>query len=280
MATPVNLPVIRPIPDKDPSRLSKVEQIKAASRGLRGDLAEQVAQDTEKFSGEAPQLLKFHGVYPQEDRDARKAARQGGGAKQHMMMVRNKLPGGVLSAEQYLAHDELCDRYGNGTLRVTTRQDFQFHGVLKRNLKRTIRGINDALATTIGACGDIVRNVMCCPVPVADGVHAEILAHARAVSDRLLPATRAYYEVWLDGEQVASGEPEEEPLYGRTFLPRKFKIALAFPGDNCVDVYSNDIGIVAVVENGALAGFNVLAGGGLGMTNGIETTYPRVADPI
>lgn len=262
------------------ARPSKVESVKEESRGLRGSIAEQLAQDTDKFAGSDPQLLKFHGTYQQEDRDARKAARSGGGAKQHMMMIRSKTPGGVVTADQYLAQDDICARYGNGTLRITTRQDFQFHGVLKRDLKKTIRALNDTLVTTIGACGDVVRNVVCCPVPIADGIREEILTHTMAINERLLPATRAYFEIWLDGEQVASGEPEEEPVYGRTFLPRKFKIALAFPGDNCIDVYSNDAGAVAIVEDGALAGFNVLAGGGLGMTHGIENTYPRLSNEI
>jgi sulfite reductase (ferredoxin) len=278
MVVPIERPPSPPIPTTAPP--SKVEQIKAESRGLRGGLAEQVAGDGEPVTGPDAQLLKFHGIYQQENRDARRAARQGQGTKQHMMMVRSKVPGGALTAEQYLAQDDICARYGNGTLRVTTRQDFQFHGVLKRNLKRTVRELNDALVTTFGACGDVVRNVVCCPAPGPDPVREEILTVARGLSDRLLPATRAYFEIWLDGEQVAAGEPADEPLYGRTYLPRKFKIALAFPGDNCVDVYSNDIGIVPVVEEGALLGFTVLAGGGLGMTHGIETTYPRVADPI
>ncbi len=265
--------------DAPPAR-SKVEVTKESSVGLRGGIAEQLSKETDQFAGSDPQLLKFHGIYQQEDRDARKAARGGAGARQHMMMARSKVPGGLMTAEQYLVQDELCTRYGNGTLRITTRQDFQFHGVLKRNLKRTIRELNDALVTTFGGCGDVVRNVMCCPVPIDDVVRTAILAEARVLSDRLLPATRSYFEIWLDGEQVAAGEPEDEPLYGRTYLPRKFKIALAYPGDNCVDIYSNDVGIVAVVEDGQLAGFNVLAGGGLGMTHGMEATYPRLADPI
>jgi sulfite reductase (ferredoxin) len=275
-----DIPNPRPVPSKDPARLSKTEQIKDASLGLRGSLAGQLEQDTTQFTGSDPQLLKFHGVYQQDDRDARRAARETAGGKRHMMMVRSKVPGGVLTADQYLAQDDLCARYGNGTLRITTRQDFQFHGVLKRNLKATIRALNDALTTTFGACGDVVRNVIACPEPASDPVRAEIVARAQAISDRFLPATRAYFEIWLDGEQVASGEPEPDETYGRTYLPRKFKIALAPPGDNCIDVYSNDIGIVPVVENGALTGFNVMAGGGLGMTHGMETTFPRVADPI
>jgi sulfite reductase (ferredoxin) len=279
MTTTAPGPSTRPVPDKDPEKLSKVERIKAASRGLRGALVEQVEADTPAFSGVEPNLLKFHGIYQQDDRDARKANRGAGGGKAHSMMVRNKLPGGVMTAEQYLVHDDLAGRYGNATLRVTTRQDIQFHGVLKRDLKRTMRAINDTLVTTFGACGDVVRNVVCCPLP-ADGVRARVLEDTRALSDRLLPATTAYAEVWLDGERVLAAEEEAEPLYGKTYLPRKFKIALAFPGDNCTDVYSNDIGIVAAAEGDTVTGYTVLAGGGLGMTHGNDATYPRLADPI
>lgn len=271
---------IRPLPDVDPAKLSKAERLKLESAGLRGDLGQQVSADGDQFGGTALTLLKFHGIYQQDDRDARKAARASGGTKQHSLMVRSKVPGGVSTAEQYLAQDDIAGRYGNGTLRITTRQDFQFHGVLKDNIKPTIAALNEVLVTTFGACGDVVRNVMSCPEPVAGELREQILAHTRDLSDRLLPATRSYHEVWLDGEQVAGGEPEPEPLYGRTYLPRKFKIALAFPGDNCVDVYSNDIGIVPAVEDGGLTGFTILAGGGLGMTHGNENTHPRVADPI
>jgi len=186
----------------------------------------------------------------------------------------------VLSGPQYLVIDELADRYGNGTLRVTTRQGNQFHGVLKGDLKATIRAVNDALVTTLGACGDVVRNVVSCPAPKSRGLREQVFSVARRLSDQLLPRTRAYHEIWLDGEQVAGGPLESEPIYGTRYLPRKFKVAFAFPDDNCCDVHSNDLGFLVVQEGGQLLGFNVLVGGGMGKTHGKEDTYPRLADVL
>src|SRR2546430_785569 len=264
----------------DHSGLSPVEKVKELSRGLRGDLAAELAADTTHFSSADAQLLKFHGTYQQEDRDQRRAQRGTDAEPAHQFMVRCKIPGGVLSGPQYLVIDELADRFGNGTLRVTTRQGNQFHGVLKGDLKPTIRAVNDALVTTLGACGDVVRNVVSCPAPVAGGLREQVLSVARRVSDHLLPRTRAYHEIWLDGEQVAGGPPESEPIYGTRYLPRKFKIAFAFPDDNCCDVHSNDLGFLAVPRGGRLEGFNVLVGGGMGKTHGKEDTYPRLADTV
>src|SRR5207302_577544 len=207
--------------------LSGVERIKQQSDGLRGQLAAELAQRTTHVSDESAQLLKFHGTYQQEDRDRRRAQRGTDAEPAHQFMVRCKIPGGVLSGPQYLVIDELADRYGNATLRVTTRQGNQFHGVLKGDLKPTIRAVNDALVTTLGACGDVVRNVVSCPAPVAGGLREQVLSVARRLSDHLLPRTRAYHEIWLDGEQVAGGEAE--PIYGTRYLPRKFKVAFAFP---------------------------------------------------
>ncbi len=260
--------------------LSAVEKVKEESRGLRGHLAEELAAGTDQFSDAGAQLLKFHGTYQQEDRDQRRERRGTDREAAHQFMVRCKLPGGVLTGEQYLAIDELADRYGNGTLRVTTRQGNQFHGVLKGDLKGTIRAINDVLVTTLGACGDVVRNVITCPAPLAGGLRAEVLRVARQLSDHLLPQTRAYHEIWLDGEPVASGAPEPDPIYGTRYLPRKFKIALAFPDDNCCDVHSNDLGFLVVTRGDRLAGFNVLVGGGMGRTHGKTDTYPRLADTL
>jgi sulfite reductase (ferredoxin) len=186
----------------------------------------------------------------------------------------------VLSGPQYLVIDQLADRYGNGTLRVTTRQGNQFHGVLKGDLKATIRAVNDALVTTLGACGDVVRNVVSCPAPLSGGLREEVISVARRLSDHLLPRTRAYHEIWLDGEQVAGGGPESEPIYGTRYLPRKFKVAFAFPDDNCCDVHSNDLGFLVVVRDGHFDGFDVLVGGGMGKTHGKEDTYPRLADTL
>jgi sulfite reductase (ferredoxin) len=267
--------------DPEAAPRSQVEDLKDASDFLRGTVAETLAGDASHFSEDEYQLLKFHGVYQQDDRDRRAAARKSGGDKSWIMMVRAKIPGGALSADQYLAFDHLADEYADGTLRVTTRQCFQLHHVGKGNLKRTIRGINDALITTLGACGDVERNLMACPAPSAAAHASEVQRYARFLSDHTLPQTRAYHEIWLDGEKVASSqEPEVEPLYGTTYLPRKFKSGLAIAGDNCIDVYSQDVGMVAHVEEGRLAGFTVLAGGGLGMTHNQPHTYPRTADPI
>src|SRR2546428_13352302 len=202
--------------------LSAVEKIKEESRGLRGPLAAELAGETDHFSKEGAQLLKFHGVYQQEDRDARRRRGSGDGEPEHTFMVRCKIPGGVLTARQYLVLDELAGRYGNGTLRVTTRQDNQFHGVVKGDLKATIRALNDALVTTLGACGDVQRNVMCCPAPLPGALRDQVLGVARRISEHLLPRTRAYHEIWLNGEQVAGGPPvaAADPIYGPRYLPR------------------------------------------------------------
>jgi sulfite reductase (ferredoxin) len=256
---------------------SKVELFKEQSHYLRGNIAATLRQETPHFAEADAHVLKFHGIYQQDDRDQRK---QG---KHHVFMVRCKIPGGRLSAEQYLVHDALATRYGNGTLRITSRQDVQFHGVLKGALQDTLCDLNASLITTLGACGDVVRNVTCCPVPATDGVRAAIQTVARRLSDHLLPHTRAYHEIWLDGEKIDAGqspEASEEPIYDTAYLPRKFKIGVAPPGDNCIDVYTQDIGLVAVVHNAALHGFNVLVGGGLGMTHNKPRTFPRLADPL
>ncbi|MEZ4718466.1 MAG: NADPH-dependent assimilatory sulfite reductase hemoprotein subunit, partial [Caldilineaceae bacterium] len=206
--------------------------------------------------------------------------RANGRDKAYSFMLRTRIPGGQLTADQYLVHDELADRFANHTLRITTRQCFQLHGVLKGDIKASIQALDQALITSLGACGDLVRNVMCCPAPVHDPIRAEIEQVTRAISDHLLPRTRAYHEIWLEGEKVVSGreQAEEEPIYGKTYLPRKFKIAVAYPGDNCVDVFTQDIGLIAVAEDGRLAGFNVVVGGGMGMSHTKPDTFPRLAD--
>jgi sulfite reductase (ferredoxin) len=196
------------------------------------------------------------------------------------MMIRAKIPGGALTADQYLRFDDIASQYADGTLRATTRQCFQLHHVGKGDLKATIAAINEALITTLGACGDVERNLMACPAPDQTGVASEVQHYAQQLSDRTLPQTRAYHEIWLDGEKILSTAEEIEPLYGETYLPRKFKSGLAIEGDNCIDVYSQDIGMVAHVEGGRLVGFTVLVGGGMGMTHTDKTTHPRVADPI
>lgn len=265
-----------------PENMSKVEQLKGASNALRGSIAAELAEPTRLFTEDAVQILKFHGVYQQDDRDRRKEARALGLDKHHMMMIRTRIPGGIVSPESYLAHDSIAGDIGNGTLRVTTRQDFQLHGVLKQDLKEAIRRINDGLLTTLGGCGDQERNIMCCPAPLQDRLRDEVREHLPRLVAGLTPTTRAYVEIWLDGELSASSQPDPpDPLYGDRYLPRKFKTALAIEGDNCVDVYANDLGLVARRDSeGGLAGFDMLVGGGLGRTANKPNTWPAVAQPL
>jgi sulfite reductase (ferredoxin) len=264
--------------------LSAVEGHKEASRALRGTIALELVRDSAGFSEADKSLLKFHGTYQQEDRDARKARTKDGVGKHVMFMVRCKIPGGRVTADQYLALDRLADAHGNGTLRFTSRQGIQFHGVLKEDLKATIAGINHTLLTTLGACGDVERNVMACPAPVADGVHAELQATAALLARHFAPRTGAYHEIWLNGQPLeANGQADagaEEPLYGKAYLPRKFKTGLALPEDNCIDVHSQDLGLLAIVEGGHIAGYNVLCGGGMGKTHGNPNTFPYLAKPV
>ncbi|HEU0016108.1 MAG TPA: NADPH-dependent assimilatory sulfite reductase hemoprotein subunit [Longimicrobium sp.] len=266
----------------DEAALSEVERVKLESHGLRGTLAEELESETTHLSEVGKTLIKFHGSYEQEDRDQRKERKRAGMEPAYSFMIRSKLPGGVLDAQQYLVHDDLADRYGNGTLRITTRQGFQFHGVLKGSLRGTIHDLNEALVTTLGACGDVVRNVVSCPAPVAGGFRREAYEMARRLSDETLPATRAYHELWVEGVKVAGGEPapEPDPLYGERYLPRKFKVAFGYADDNCTDVYANDLGFVAIPAGDRVLGYNVVVGGGLGQTHGKEETFPRLADPL
>jgi len=261
--------------------LSKNESIKAASNHLRGLIKEELVEDTPAFGDDSEQLLKFHGIYQQDDRDRRKEARARGLDKHHQLMIRTRIPGGIVSPDAYIAHDEISRRWANGTLRVTTRQDFQLHGVLKGDIKKSIRAINDALLTTLGGCGDVERNIMCCPEPLDDEFHAQVQRSISAMVKELTPRTAAYHEIWLDGEVVKTSEPEVEPLYGEQYLPRKFKTTIALEGDNCVDVYAHDLGIVAMKRtDGSLRGFNVLVGGGLGRTHNKPETFVAVAVPL
>jgi sulfite reductase (ferredoxin) len=262
--------------------MSEVERIKAASNALRGSIATELEDGSAHFSDASGQILKFHGVYQQDDRDRRKEARRLGLDKHHMMMIRTRIPGGIVPPDAYLAHDRIAGEWGNGTLRITTRQDFQLHGVLKGDLKRAIRAINDGLLTSLGGCGDQERNIMCCPAPIDTRLRTEVQQQLRALVDGLTPTTRAYVEIWLDGELAASSVADApDALYGDRYLPRKFKTAIAFEGDNCVDVYANDLGLVAVAgDGGGLAAFELLVGGGLGRTANKPNTYPAVAQPL
>ena len=267
---------------KHSGELTAVEEIKTSSGGLRGTLPVEVADGSTHFSETARHLLKFHGAYEQDDRDARRARKDAGEEPAYSFMVRAKLPGGVLTGRQYQVFDALAGRYANGTLRVTTRQDFQLHGVVKGDLKGTIAAMNAALVTTLGACGDVVRNVVTCPAPARDPVRQEVLGIAARLSAHLLPATRAYHEIWLNGERVTEdrGENAAEVLYGARYLPRKFKIGFGSPDDNCCDVHSNDLGFLTLRDGGTIEGFNVLVGGGLGATHNKPNTYPRLASPL
>ena len=262
------------------NKISKVEIEKENSNFLRGTLKEQLAQETSHFDDTIHNVLKSHGIYEQDDRDVRQELKGAGKEKRYSCMIRTKIPGGKLTWEQYLVMDELSDRYGNQSLRITTRQGIQFHGVIKKDLRPTLRKLNEALVTTLGGCGDIGRNVVTCPAPHLDRTRAQVQEYARLISDDLLPKTKAYHEIWLNGEKVHTTEQEVEPLYGKTYLPRKFKISIAFPGDNCVDIYAHDIGLVAVLDNGNLAGFNVLVGGGLAMTHTRPETRPLLAKSL
>lgn len=259
---------------------SGVERLKEASRGLRGDLASELAGPGREVSEDAYNLLKFHGTYEQHDRDTATERKQRGEAKDFSFMVRVRMPGGVLTAAQYLALDALADRYGNATLRITTREGVQFHGVIKQDLKGTIAAINHALLTTQSACGDVVRNVTATPAPRRDAVHARIRADAAMLSSALLPASRAYHELFLDEAAQTALGAEPEPLFGPTYLPRKFKIGIAAPSDNTIDVLTNDLGIIALFEGERLVGYDFALGGGLGMTHNKPATYPRLATPL
>lgn len=257
------------------------ETIKVNSNYLRGTIAEGL---TDESTGAMPegdqQLLKFHGTYQQDDRDLRSERRKAKLEKAFSFMVRIRVPGGVATPAQWLEVDRIASEHANQTIKLTTRQAFQFHGVIKKNLKRSIARINQAAMDTIAACGDVNRNVMCNPNPHLSTVHAEVLQLAQGISDHLTPQTRAYHEIWLDGEKVQSSEEEHEPIYGKTYLPRKFKIAIAVPPSNDVDVFANDLAFIAIVEDGKLLGFNVAVGGGMGMSFGIEASFPRLADGI
>jgi len=298
-----------------PGEGSKVEHIKAESHHLRGQIAQELAQESTHLSDAQVQLIKFHGIYQQENRDARHT-RATGEEKAYQFMIRTRIPGGEVTAEQYLTHDDLAGRYANGTLRITTRQGFQLHGILKGGLYPAIHTINEALLSTLAACGDVNRNVMACPVPFAGHVHAQVEETAHRIAMHLAPRSHAYHEIWVDGEQVkidkypgGTGDPnvsrgersavdpdvsrgerseETEPIYGPTYLPRKFKIGVAAPGDNCIDVYTQDIGLVASLgrdksgpyKGEYLEGFTILVGGGQGMTHGKAETFPRLGTPL
>ncbi|PRR96755.1 sulfite reductase [Bacillus atrophaeus] len=261
---------------------SDVEDIKEKSDYLRGTLKEVML---DRISAGIPdddnRLMKHHGSYLQDDRDLRNERQKQKLEPAYQFMLRVRMPGGVSTPAQWLVMDDLSQKYGNNTLKLTTRETFQMHGILKWNMKKTIQEINAALLDTIAACGDVNRNVMCASNPYQSEIHTEVYEWSKKLSDDLLPRTRAYHEIWLDEERVAGTPTEDvEPMYGPLYLPRKFKIGIAVPPSNDVDVFSQDLGFIAIVEEGKLIGFNVAIGGGMGMTHGDQATYPQLAKVI
>ncbi|MGV2620011.1 UNVERIFIED_CONTAM: assimilatory sulfite reductase (NADPH) hemoprotein subunit [Halobacillus marinus] len=259
---------------------SEMEEIKEKSRFLRGNLVESFQEPlSASIPDDQTKLLKFHGSYMQDDRDLRNERKKQKLEPAYQFMIRVRLPGGVATPDQWLAMDRLADQYGNETLKLTTRQTFQMHGILKWNMKKTIQAMDAVLMDTIAACGDVNRNVMCNVNPEQSALHKEVYEWSKKVSEHLLPRTRAYHEIWLDEEKVVDGQ-EEEPIYGPLYLPRKFKIGIAVPPSNDVDVFSQDLGFIAVLDDGKLQGFNVVVGGGMGMTHGDTSTYPQLGRTI
>ena len=274
--------------------LSKVEAVKEASRYLLQYVADEVKNGATHFSEDAATILKFHGTYQQDDRDTRTQMKREGKEKAFEFMVRVAMPGGVCTAAQYLALDGLARTEGSGTLRITTRQEIQIHGVLKVDLASTIRAVNESLLSTLSACGDVKRNTLACPAPIRDAVRDAMQADAARFNVHFSPRSSSYYDIWLDGEKVdnplkpkleapitsAPGDDPVEPIYGTAYLPRKFKTAFSLPEDNCTDILANDLGYLAIVEDGVLVGYNVVVGGGLGTTPSADKTFPYLAKPM
>ncbi len=269
---------------------SEVEHIKAKSNLLRGTLLESLDNEvTGSIAADDTQLIKFHGSYQQHDRDLESERKRQKLEPLYSFMIRIRVPGGIITPQQWLRLDELAEQYSSGTLKLTTRQAIQLHGILKKDLQKTIQGFNAVLMDSFAGCGDVNRNVMCNPNPSQSRIHAQAYEDAVLISAHLTPKTNAYHEIWLktedaEGETIKIAaspiEDEEEPIYGKTYLPRKFKIAIAIPPYNDTDIYSNDIGLIAIEKNGELIGYNIAAGGGLGMTFGMPETYPRLASRL
>jgi len=265
----------------DAKKLSPVETIKEDSEFLRGTIGEELAEGTDHFDKSNIQLLKFHGTYQQDDRDLRIQAKKTGAGKAYQMMIRLRIPGGRITPEQMLAMLDLCEQLGNSTMKITTRQTIQLHGVLKRDLKPTIQRLNEIALSTLAACGDVNRNIMCCPAKRSDPVHAEMEKLTDELTVAMAPQTPAYHQLWVTdeqtGEKMLASEEMVEPLYGPTYLPRKFKMGIGLPHDNCIDIYTQDIGLLAVVRDGKIIGYNVLVGGGFGRTPSAKKTFPALA---
>jgi len=273
-------------------KLSEVEHIKEKSDYLRGSLVQSLDNRiTGALFPDDTNLIKFHGSYQQTDRDLDSERKVQKLEPLYSLMIRVRVPAGVATPAQWLRMDELADKFGNGTLKLTTRQALQLHGIRKRDLKATIQGFNAVMLDSIAGCGDVNRNVMCSPNPDESRVHAAVYQLSKDLSAAFTPRTTAYYEIFLDGQPVDASQPfqtklsgqasiDEEPIYGKTYLPRKFKIALAVPPQNDTDIFANDIGLIAIEKEGVLSGFNLAAGGGLGMTFGAPETFPRLADML
>lgn len=259
---------------------SEVEIFKTESQGLRGTIDSALNDpNVASLSKSDLILLKFHGSYEQDDRDLRQSRRAEGLDKAYSYMIRITIPGGRLTASQYLDLDRMCDQYANGTIRLTTRQAVQFHGVLKGDLRDTIKQINQALMTTLAACGDVCRNVTATAAPIENPIYQQLRKTVYDIAVDLRPATKAYFEIWIDGEKQVTTE-QEEPFYGSTYLPKKFKVGVTIQGDNQIDVFSYDSGLIGIVENNELIGYNVVAGGGLGMSHGRANTFAQIASQI
>src|SRR5687768_16239457 len=274
----------------EPGKPSPTEGVKDESRYLHGVIGPELTDGNDHFGKTSETLLKFHGTYQQDDRDERGAGgldAEGKKKKSYIFMVRTKIPGGKLTSEQLLAELDLCDEVANTTLRITSRQGLQLHGVVKDNLKRAIARINEIQLSTLGACGDVNRNVMCCPAPYKRNVYRQTQALADQLAAHFAPRTKAYHQTWLTDsstgiKELVGGAPEGdgfdvEPIYGKFYMPRKFKIGISYSFDNCIDVYANDLGLIAVTRGDEIVGFNMVAGGGMGMTPSAKKTFPAVA---
>jgi sulfite reductase (NADPH) hemoprotein beta-component len=261
--------------------LSSIERIKQQSDGLRGTLKESLENEiTGAISEDDQALVKFHGMYQQDDRDRRDERAERKLERLYSFMIRLRLPGGFLTPEQWIATHDIAGENSTGVIKITTRQTIQLHGILKSHIKPTIKAFNEVKLNSIATCGDINRNVLCSAHPNQSPIHAQIFQYAKKISDLLLPKTRAYYEVWLDEEKIVDKKDEDDPLYQDRYMPRKFKIAITIPPNNDVDVFGNDIGLIAIVENNQLQGFNIAVGGGLSTTHGNPETYARLASEI
>ncbi|HEY4875536.1 MAG TPA: NADPH-dependent assimilatory sulfite reductase hemoprotein subunit, partial [Puia sp.] len=261
-----------------PENLSPIEKIKKESDGLRGTIAEELQNEiTGSISEDDQALIKFHGMYQQDDRDRRDERAEKKLERLYSFMIRLRLPGGFLTPEQWVATQDIAGENTTGVIKITTRQTIQLHGLIKSKIKPTIQSFSEAKLDSIATCGDINRNVLCAAHPLQSPIHANVHAYAKKLSDLLMPKTKAYYEIWLDEEKIADKKDEEDPLYEDRYLPRKFKIGIAIPPNNDIDVFANDVGLIAIIENNQLKGFNIAAGGGLSATHGNPLTYPRLA---